>query len=72
MKRKKKGAGRDPMTSFRLPRRTLRQATVVAESVGLRRSEFYRLGVEAAIESMSASSSPSLTGSREEPLADAS
>ena len=67
---KKRGDGPTPITHFRMRSSVREKVDAGAGSCGLNRSQFYRLAVEGALESMSASFS--LTGSEKEPLADAS
>ena len=68
---KKRGDGRDPQIRFRLQPSLEKEVDAGASSCGLNRSQFYRLAVEGALESMSASLSPS-PALEKEPLADAS
>ena len=64
----KRGNEPTPITRFRMRSSVREKVDASASSVGLNRSQFYRLAVEGALESMSASFS--LTGSEKEPLAD--
>ena len=63
---KKRGDGPTPITYFRMRSSVREKVDAVASSVGLNRSEFFRLATVGALASFS------LTGSEKEPLADAS